>query len=353
MKKAYFILITIFTLTGFVKANSYSEEMEQAHKYAFEHWITTIENIDKAGMYSDLNRISMAKMISNFAINILWLKPDYSLNCTFDDVSANKDAQYDYWVTKACQLWLMWIWNNGEISENFNPNGTVTRWQRATAFSRAISKANWETVKEWDPYYRNHMKYLNSKWIINDINNPAYNAKELRWNVMLMMQRTNWLLSNSQWNNTEEHNNQENVYKKDISQSCITYEDCLEYLTKIWEEQHEMTCINSEALWWEDRTYIIEWHIASLSPMFNMLSDNTNVYLWWWTYWDSLWILEDYTENDVVEDKLSALSKVLKLWTPLVCTPWVIDKSVFQIPNNIEFLSKEKYMEKISTDDIE
>jgi hypothetical protein len=47
----------------------------------------------------------MAKMMSNYAINILWLKPDTSLKCFFYDVDPSINDQYDDWITKICQLW--------------------------------------------------------------------------------------------------------------------------------------------------------------------------------------------------------------------------------------------------------
>ena len=172
-----------------LSAVNYTTEEQDAYSYAYDIWVTTVETIDKANIRWPLTRVAMAKMISNFAINVLWLKPDTSADCTFQDVSSSLDAQYNNWVTQACQLWLMWIWNDWKKSWTFNPNWTVTRWQRATAFSRALSKANWDIVKEWDPYYKSHMEYLQSRWIIKDVNNPRYDSSEKRWNVMIMMYR--------------------------------------------------------------------------------------------------------------------------------------------------------------------
>lgn len=192
--KIKLLVVMLFVLVCFwsflVLASSFSIEQQEAYNYAFDKWITTQISIEKANMNGLLTRAAMAKIISNYAINVLWLNPDVTRECWFLDVSNSLDAQYGYWVTQACQLWLMWMWNDGETAEYFNPNWVVTRWQRATVFSRALSKANWDIVQEENPYYKNHMEYLNNKWIIRDINNPTYDSKEKRGNVMIMIMRS-------------------------------------------------------------------------------------------------------------------------------------------------------------------
>jgi len=190
MKKKLVLLVSaIFFLQWILFASDYSQEYKDAYNYAYSQWITTVKSIDKARMYSPLDRISMAKMISNFAINVLWLELDKSIDCSFTDVSPELDAQYGYWATKACQLWLMWIWNNWKKSTTFSPKWVVKRWQWATVFSRALSKFNWDIVEEGSPYYKAHLDYLYSKWIIKDVEKPSAKSNEKRWNVMLMMYR--------------------------------------------------------------------------------------------------------------------------------------------------------------------
>ena len=205
MKKLYlFLFACMFALFGISQAANFTDEMQKAHRYALHYWITTIKNIDDAKMYSDLNRIAMAKMISNFAIKVLWLKPDESLNCSFSDVSDSLDAQYDYWVTKACQLWLMWLGDGWKIAEKFNPNVVVTRAQFATALSRALNRVAWTSIENGNPYYVTHMNYLHSKWVINSVDTP--NNTEKRWYVMLMMQRASNIVADNSQDKTEEVN---------------------------------------------------------------------------------------------------------------------------------------------------
>ena len=171
-------------------ADSFSTEFKDAYWYAYTNWITSAKSIDDADMNWGLTRIAMAKMMSNYAMNLLWLEADKSRNCSFKDVSTELDTKYGNWVTLACQLWLMWISDDGSVSKNFNPYGVVTRGQWATVFSRALSKANWEPVEEWTPYYEPHMSYLKSKWIIKSTTNPSYASDERRWNAMLMLKRS-------------------------------------------------------------------------------------------------------------------------------------------------------------------
>lgn len=201
---------------------AYSSEYQDAYNYAYAMWITTQNSIYNANMEWNLTRIAMAKMVANFALHDLWLKEDTSLNCNFSDVSQSLDAQYNYWVSEACRLWLMWL-DNGKVSANFNPYGTVTRGQLATVLSRALSKANNETVTEWTPYYVPHLQYLYKKWIIKNTSSPQYYEVEKRWNLMLMMSRA----SKSRWS-TQQTNTQK-VENTTTNQST-NYDNILEVI---------------------------------------------------------------------------------------------------------------------------
>jgi hypothetical protein len=129
-------------------------------------------------MNGRLTRIEMAKMLSKYAINVLWKQPNYSKNISFWDVSSSLDSQYNNWVSQAFQLWIMWIW----IS-NFRPFDLVTRAEFVTALSRLIYwTPDWATN-----YYSTHLERLYNNWIIS---NADPNMHELRWYVMLMLMRT-------------------------------------------------------------------------------------------------------------------------------------------------------------------
>lgn len=158
--------------------NWYTVEFNNAYEFAHRAWITTIDSIEKAKMNSNLTRVAMSKMLSQYAINILWKQPDTSKIPYFPDVRDELDSEYNNGVTLAYQLWIMWVWIN-----NFRPHDTVTRAEFWTALSRMLY---W--TDDWqDHYYSTHLAKLYNEWIINNTN-PT--LKELRWYVMIMLMRS-------------------------------------------------------------------------------------------------------------------------------------------------------------------
>ncbi len=173
---------------------NYSSEMNRAYQYAYRYGITTKRSIDAAWMNQNLTRIAMAKMLSQYAINVLWKRPSNVYVPNFSDVSTSLDAQYDNWVTLAYQLWIMWI---NMPSNKFRPYDTVTRAEFWTALSRLLFN-----LKDWnDVYYSTHLNRLYREWIITNTN-P--NLKELRWYVMIMLMRSADVDTNDDYNNNYE-----------------------------------------------------------------------------------------------------------------------------------------------------
>ena len=158
----------------------FSQEFVDAYNFAYKNWITTKSSIYDAKMYSPLTRIQMAKMLSNYAINVLWKEPDVSKWVVkFDDVSNNLNKEYGNAVILAYQLWIMWqnIKNN-----KFKPYNEVTRAEFATALSRLLY---W--TEDWkNKYYDPHIIKLYGEWIINKTD-PL--IKEKRGYVMIMLLR--------------------------------------------------------------------------------------------------------------------------------------------------------------------
>lgn len=185
MKKTKTLLSILWIACFFSVSFAYSTEERQAYNYAYKNYITTMPSINQANMWWDLTRIAMAKMLSTYAINVLWLAPDKSKDCYFYDVSSNLDIQYDMWVTRACELGLMWVW----ISR-FRPYDSVTRAEFGTVLSRALNAKNTaklEQMNSAEPYYYEHLRYLKNEWIMNNISDPS--RIERRWRVMLMLMR--------------------------------------------------------------------------------------------------------------------------------------------------------------------
>ena len=164
--------------TATLGAASYSDELQGAYDYAYGIGITTQSSIDSANMYGSLIRAHMAKMMVNYATEVLGKTPDTSATCNFTDV-ANQSDELKGYITEACQLGLM-----GVGITAFNPNGVVTRAQFGTVLSRALYG---DIYNDGDPYYVNHLNALKDAGIMTNISNP--NAPEVRGYVMLMMQR--------------------------------------------------------------------------------------------------------------------------------------------------------------------
>jgi hypothetical protein len=124
----------------------------------------------------------MAKMMSEYAIKVLWRTGTIENKCVFTDISTISPDLQEY-IKTACNLWIMWINADWTPSKIFNPYELVNRAQFATVLSRVIW---WDTYNNWEEYYTNHIKALNEAGIINNLD-P--NLEELRWYVMLMLMR--------------------------------------------------------------------------------------------------------------------------------------------------------------------
>ena len=159
--------------------NGYSKEFNDAYSWAFKNGITTMSPIEKADMNAPLTRIAMAKMLSQYAINVLGRTPDTTkVVPAFPDVSAELDAAYNSWVTLAYQLGIMWI-----NIDKFRPDDLVTRAEFGTALSRMLyATADWEKA-----YYETHLAKLMEEKIIT-VDTP--DLQELRGYVMIMLMRS-------------------------------------------------------------------------------------------------------------------------------------------------------------------
>ena len=161
-------------------ADGYSQEFIDAYNWAYSKGITTMPTINEAQMDQPLTRIAMAKMLSQYAINVLGKTPDTTkVVPAFPDVDAKLDADYNNWVTLAYQLWIMWI-----NVDKYRPFDLVTRAEFGTALSRMLYGLS---DGEWDQWYKTHLDKLMEEQIITN-NNP--NLQELRGYVMIMLMRS-------------------------------------------------------------------------------------------------------------------------------------------------------------------
>jgi len=188
MKKLFASLVLLCVLGPITaSAQTFSSELQSAYSYAASIGITTMPTIEQANMHGNLIRSHMAKMMVNYAKNVLGKSPNLSLPCTFTDI-ANQSAELKWYIKEACQMGLM-----GQGISSFDPLGEVTRAQFGTVLSRALRGDLFDGAT---PYYKDHLQGLKEAGIMNKIDTPS--AKEVRWWVMLMMMRVV-----QQWGNND------------------------------------------------------------------------------------------------------------------------------------------------------
>ena len=163
----------------------YSEEQVAAYKWAFEKWITTIDNIDKAKLSDWLTRAQLAKMMSQYMTNVLWKTSVDAESANYADVDESLWDLADF-IQTAYEYKIMWINADGTPLKNFNPNWKVTRAEYATVFSRVLFGDKYNK-SEWN-YYEDHLNALKEAGILT---NTTPSITEVRGWVMLMMYRSN------------------------------------------------------------------------------------------------------------------------------------------------------------------
>lgn len=65
---------------------AYNQELIEAYAYAYTIGITTMPTIEQADMNGNLIRSHMAKMMSNYATEVLNLVPNTGKVCSFNDI---------------------------------------------------------------------------------------------------------------------------------------------------------------------------------------------------------------------------------------------------------------------------
>lgn len=170
-----------------VGETEYSYEEVDAFQYAYWLWITTMCPIETARLDWYILRKELAKMISQFAIKVIWLYPNFSkTECDRYRDIWKESEELQFYMKLSCRLWLMWLHTDWiTVKANFDPNDYVDRAQFGTIMSRLIfwGKYNWNR----DNRYIDHLQALKKYKIMKYIDNPA--MKELRSYVMIMMQR--------------------------------------------------------------------------------------------------------------------------------------------------------------------
>jgi hypothetical protein len=189
--------------------------LKWAYIYSYMYGITTMCPIQDANIDWYLQRNHFAKMISEFAVNVLWKEPNVGkVWCNDFDDTYRDTEELQWFMTTACELDLMWLnadWVTPAAS--FNGWDYVTRAQFGTVFSRLLFGDKYNVEDESDVYqdewywYKDHLEALKENLIMTKIDGDWPNTLELRWYVMLMMQRADnygvfvWVTPVLNWSN--------------------------------------------------------------------------------------------------------------------------------------------------------
>ena len=160
--------------------NTWTQEEMDAYKYAYKYHITTLAPREAARPDEYVIRWHMAKMVVNYAVNVLWWKLPEKLpkQCKWNDwVDAWESQEIKDYAEKACALWLMWIDMN-----YFQPNKYVTRAQFWTIFGRLL---RWKLPST--PYYAAHLARLKEWWIMTQIDHPEDRIEIRKWAWLMFM----------------------------------------------------------------------------------------------------------------------------------------------------------------------
>ena len=176
-------------------SSPFNKELTDAYFYGYNAKITTITDIKRANMTGILIRSHLAKMMSEYAINILGQTPNTTRKCVFSDMQ-NETQELQSYAIKACQLGLMGLKTDGTPADKFNPNGQVNRAIFGTTLSRALRGDKYNGGQN---RYTKHLDALFEKAIITKKDKPF--NRELRWYVMLMMMRSDKNITKSPYLN--------------------------------------------------------------------------------------------------------------------------------------------------------
>lgn len=163
----------------------FGQEVFDAYNRAIKNWITTIDDINKAKLNTDITRAELAKMMVVFMSWVLQKEPIITENANYKDVNVNKLWDLAWYIELAYQYQIMWINADWTPMENFDPNKPVSRWEFATVLSRILFGNTYN--QSWDNYYEKHIEALNKANILND-KNP--DITERRWWIMTMLYRS-------------------------------------------------------------------------------------------------------------------------------------------------------------------
>ena len=172
-----------------------TEEVLTAYQWSYKNKVTTLAPVERAMPEGYVYRWHMAKMVVNYALNVLWweLPEETPEECSrSDDASDWESNEIKNYARMSCELGIMWI-----DMDNFEPTRYVTRAQFGTILSRLLW---WDTYnQQWsstNSYYERHLNELKEKGIITQIDNPEQRIELREW-VWVMLRRSDEYIKSS------------------------------------------------------------------------------------------------------------------------------------------------------------
>ena len=172
-----------------------TEEVLTAYQWSYKNEVTTLAPVERAMPEGYVYRWHMAKMVVNYALNVLWweLPEETPEECSrSDDASDWESNEIKNYARMSCELGIMWI-----EMDNFEPTRYVTRAQFGTILSRLLW---WDTYNQEQSqttkYYERHLNTLKEKWIITQIENPEERIELREW-VWVMLRRSDEYIKSS------------------------------------------------------------------------------------------------------------------------------------------------------------
>ena len=160
-----------------IENSTYSAEQNAAYQYACGLDITTMDTVQNARVQDHITRAEFAKMMSNYAKNVLNKEPNSKKLCKFPDADEVNAELARYMVT-ACQYNIMGI---DMVDNMFLPNQMISRAEVVTVLSRL-----YDLAQDGTPYYVNHMAAMKAKGFIT-VTTP--DMLEVRGYVFIMLER--------------------------------------------------------------------------------------------------------------------------------------------------------------------
>lgn len=169
-------------------SSKFDDESKSGYLFACKNDITTKNDIDVSLFQGVLFRRDMAKMISNYAINVMGMTPDTSKTCNFNDI-AGEDAEMKGYIKTACQLGLMGYKGDAVTkADAFNPGLPVSRAMFATLFARMMYDNQYATATDAADWAGPSLNALKANGLLKNIN-PS--LTEIRGYVWIVFDRAN------------------------------------------------------------------------------------------------------------------------------------------------------------------